>query len=146
MSFQRVEFAGQKWPGGHGDAVAGVPSEQKLPGAQVEQFERTRIMLLPKSATNTVPDASTATPEGQAKSAAEPTPLIEPGVVPVVEPPASVVTVPLGEMARILLLTKSATSTVPDASTAMPRGRLKSAAEPTPLIERLRESRGGAQV
>ena len=104
LSFQRVEFAGQKWPGGHSDAVAGVPSEQKLPGAQDEQFEMARIFLLFKSATNTVPDTSTATPVGPLKSAAEPTPLMEPPAVPVVEPPASVVTVPLGKMARILWL------------------------------------------
>ncbi len=55
-----------------------------------------RILWLKVSATITLPEVSTATPTGNLKSAAVPTPLVEPDVVPVVLPPASVMTVRLG--------------------------------------------------
>ena len=52
-----------------------------------------RILWLKVSATITLPEASTATPKGWLKSAAEPTPSVEPDATPVVLPPASVMTV-----------------------------------------------------
>ena len=52
-----------------------------------------RILLLLLSATITFPEVSTTTAIGWLKSAAVPTPLVEPNVVPVVLPPASVMTV-----------------------------------------------------
>ena len=50
-------------------------------------------MFLRASATYTVPTASTAMPQGPEKSAAVPTPLLKPEVVPAAPPPASVTTV-----------------------------------------------------
>ena len=73
----------------------------KVPG---EQVKMRRILLLLTSATITLPEVSTATPLGLLKSATEPTPLVEPDVVPDEPPPASVMTVRLGKMRRILLL------------------------------------------
>ena len=55
-----------------------------------------RILWLLQSATITLPEVSTATPRGRLKSAAVPTPLVEPDVVPEELPPASVMTVRLG--------------------------------------------------
>ena len=55
-----------------------------------------RILWLLHSATITLPEVSTATPVGLMKSAAVPTPLLEPHWVPDVLPPASVMTVRLG--------------------------------------------------
>ena len=55
-----------------------------------------RTLWLLRSATITLPEVSTATAEGNAKSAAVPTPLVEPDVVPDEPPPASVITVRLG--------------------------------------------------
>ena len=56
----------------------------------------TRMRWLSESATYTLPEVSTATPKGTLNSAAVPTPSVEPNVVPVVLPPASVMTVRLG--------------------------------------------------
>ena len=53
-------------------------------------------MWLLVSATITLPEVSTATPEGPEKSAAVPTPLVEPVVLPDELPPASVMTVCAG--------------------------------------------------
>jgi hypothetical protein len=55
-----------------------------------------RILWFQVSATNTLPEVSTATPIGLLKSAAVPTPLVEPDVVPDELPPASVMTVRFG--------------------------------------------------
>jgi hypothetical protein len=93
-------------------------------GETVITAARIRILWLPPSATMTFPELlSTATPRGALKSAAVPTPLILPVVVPVEPPPASVVTTPVGVIDRILLLTWSTTMTFPELlSTAMPSG------------------------
>ena len=61
----------------------------------------------------TLPEESTATPLGLLKSAAVPIPLLEP-----IAAPASVITVRLGLMRRILLFHLSATRTLPKVSTA----------------------------
>ena len=110
-----------------------VPDE--LPPASVMTVRlgwTRRILLLFWSATytSTLPEVPTATPEGLLKSAAVPTPSVEPD-----ELPASVMTLRLGKMRRILWLLRSATKTLPEVSTAPPRGQLKSAAVPTPLVE-----------
>ena len=94
-----------------------------------------RILWLLRSATKTLPEVSTATPKGLLKSAAVPTPLVEPDVVPDELPPANVMAVRLGRMRRIMLLLESATNTLPELSTATPLGWLKSAAVPTPGVE-----------
>jgi hypothetical protein len=57
-------------------------------------MKRTLWLLL--SATITLPEVSTATPAGKLKSAAVPSPLMEPDVVPDKLPPASVMTLRLG--------------------------------------------------
>ena len=94
-----------------------------------------RILWLLRSATKTLPEVSTATPKGLLKSAAVPTPLVEPDVVPDELPPANVMAVRLGRMRRIMLLLESATNTLPELCTAIPLGWLKSAAVPTPGVE-----------
>ena len=90
-----------------------------------------RILLLYWSTTNTLPEASTATPEGPLKLAAIPVASVEP-CKPL---PAKVETTPAVVILRILLLPKSATYTLPKASTAIPNGLLKLAAVPAPFVE-----------
>ena len=63
-----------------------------------------RIVLLPVSATYTLPELSTARPPGWLKPAALPVPSVDPNV-----PPASVVTTPAGVILRMLWLSESAT-------------------------------------
>ncbi len=72
---------------------------------------------------------------GLEKSAAVPTPSAEPDVLPDALPPASVMTLRLGWIRRILWLSWSATKTLPEVPTATPRGLLKRAAVPTPSVE-----------
>ncbi len=65
-----------------------------MPEGQPEKTRRT--LLLSRSATITLPEVSTATPAAKLKSAAVPSPSMEPNVVPDELPPASVMTLRLG--------------------------------------------------
>src|ERR1035437_3983975 len=88
-----------------------------------------RIVLLPESATKTLPTASTATPDGPLNCAELPVPSLMPGVPAL---PASVVTTPAEVTFRIVELPVSATKTLPALSTATPEGRLNRASLPVP--------------
>ena len=84
------------------------------------------------SPTYTLPELSTATPLGEKKSAIVPTPSKYP---PIALPPASVMTVLFGKMARMQWLPESATYTFPEESTATPAGNLNFAEVPTPFMK-----------
>src|SRR5271157_4030301 len=90
-----------------------------------------RIVLLPESATYTLPLAgSTATPTGSLNCAAGPCPLLLPTTNSV---PARVLTTPAGVILRIVLVTPSATYRLPlMGSTATPRGERNCAPDPVP--------------
>src|SRR5439155_322489 len=87
-----------------------------------------RIVLLPLSATKTLPELSTATPEGRLNRAALPVP----SSLPSSYHPASFVTTPADVTSRIFLLSLSATKTFPALSTPTPQGRSNRAALPVP--------------
>ena len=88
-----------------------------------------RTRLLKKSATNTLPEAETASPRGELKLLAAPTPSAKPAT-PL---PASVDTAPLGDTKRILWFPVSATTEAPLGQAATPSRELeKAAAAPTP--------------
>ena len=90
---------------------AAVPTPFVKPGVKPDELpptsvmtvrlgEMRRILLLPLSATITLPEVSTATQLGALKSAAVPTPLVKPPVVPDELPPASVMTRPAAAAAE----------------------------------------------
>src|ERR1019366_3318022 len=89
------------------------------------------MVLLPLSATNTLPALSTATPQGYLNRAALPVPSALPEVP---ARPASVVTTPAGVTFRIVQLTSSATNMLPAPSTATPVGKLSRAALPASVV------------
>jgi hypothetical protein len=62
---------------------------------------------------------------------------MKPAALPAAPPPAIETTVRFAKMRRILLFPVSATSTVPAALTATPRGPLSLAALPTPSMKPL---------
>ena len=96
-----------KEPGRHATHLREVKLAE-VPGEHGKLLTR-RILLPFVSATYTVPEESAATPRGKSNSAAEPTPFEEPNALPVPPPPASVMTVRLGNMRRSLWLKVSAT-------------------------------------
>lgn len=91
------------------------------------------IIELPRSQTNTMPPLTdeAAMPYGDLKRAEAQAP----STCPPEEPPASVLTKPLGVIDRMRLLPSSATYTVPSAATATPAGVIKLAAEPWPSAD-----------
>jgi hypothetical protein len=85
------------------------------------------------SATYTTPAASTITPVGPWNKALVPNPSLAPVNEPSTPPPAIVVTAPAGDIARMALLSSSATKTKPVELTPTPAGLLKRAFEPSAL-------------
>jgi hypothetical protein len=83
------------------------------------------------SPTYTLPDESTATPTGILNLALVPVPSADPSELL----PANVVTTPDGVILRILKLAKSATYRFPAESSATPKGLLKLALVPVPLVD-----------
>src|SRR4051794_17490352 len=94
-----------------------------------------RISLLPVSATNTLPDESTAMPDGALNCADVPVAL----VLPAVPDPANVVTTPAAVTLRMRLFSASATYMLPELSKSKPLGPLNFALVPVastqPLVD-----------
>lgn len=105
--------------------LAALPARVDVTPARVMM----RIRLPALSLTARSPSENTAIPVGALNVAAVPTPFTD-----VAEPePANVETTREGEIMRMRLLILSATAMLPSASAAIPNGRLKLAAVPTPL-------------
>ena len=95
----------------------------------------TRMTWLDVSHTYTVPEASTAMPDGPLNCAVLPTPSVDPAA----DLPANVVVLPMVSTLRIMLLAASATNATPPGPSAMPYGLLNEAAVPTPLEDPIPE-------
>ena len=93
-----------------------------------------RMRSFPVSATNTVPEASMATPDGVVNWAAVPEASLKPAL-----DPARVVTSPAVLTMRIRWFPESPTTSVPDASIVSPAGLLNCAPDPfasaEPVVE-----------
>ena len=94
----------------------------------------TRMASQPVSATKTLPYGSPATPKGDVKSAALPSPSAQPAAVPPGAPPPASVDMNADETLyeRIRLLPASAMSSRPSASKVRWYGLRSNAAAPTP--------------
>jgi hypothetical protein len=90
-----------------------------------------RRRLLSRSASYTMPELSTATPDGFQKLALA----AAPSLAPTAPDPATVVTTPLGAIARMRWFPVSTTYTVPSLSTARPVGAPKLALLPAPSLK-----------
>ena len=119
------EENGQAEPAGHS---TGAPEAQKYAAGQgVHCSFRTLFPMY--SIANTSPEGVSATPVGLLRAAEVPNPST---LLPEAPIPASVVTTPSGDTARMLPAPLSATSTPPPAAVTMRSGPMTDAAAPAP--------------